>query len=211
MPKMAVASFEHMASHLPAVADDANDGGAAKHAVPVARDIAAELRDMYRSVLEELADEGKIRHYHARDLWFGTEKMDAYLGCSSSGTGGSWDDGHAYRYWVYAIKLNQALAPAVEFELGPKDQTNKVLLRQELLRARFAPTRKPITSADRYRRIMKIETGVDESSTVSATDVDLAEGRSKIKAAIEELLKRETEYFKTIEEGTSFSSKGSLA
>lgn len=199
MPKMADSALEYAVSHSAAVAGGADEGDAIKHTVSRSKDVAAKLRDTYRSVLEELAGEGKIRHYRARDLWFGTERMDAYLGCAASGAGGSWDDGHAYRYWVYAIKLNRALVPTVELELGPKDQTDDMLLRQERLRAYFAPLRKPITSADCYRRILKIETGVDESSTVSAADVDFAAVRSKIKAAIEELLKREAAFFEALD------------
>ena len=192
-------ALKYGASHSAAVMGGANEGDTAKHIASGSKDVAAKLRDTYRSVLEELADEGKIRHYRARDLWFGTERMDAYLGCASSGAGGSWDDGHAYRYWVYAIKLNRALAPTVELELGPKDQTDDMLLRQERLRVHFAPARKPITSADRYRRILKIETGVDESSTASAAEVDFVAVRSKIKAAVEELLKREAAFFEALD------------
>lgn len=159
--------------------------------------IATKLKDVYREVLEELASEGRVRHYHDRDLWFGTARMDEYLKPASSEAGGSWDDGHAYRYWVYAFNRVDALVPTVRIELGPKDQSEAMLVHQELLRQHFAPARKPIVPSDRYRQILKIDTGVDESATESLDAIAVEEIRFKIRGAVEELLNREAKFFET--------------
>ena len=70
-----------------------------------------------------------------------------------------------------------------------------MLAHQELLRQHFAPTRKPIASSDRYRQILKIDAGVDESATESLDAIAVEEIRFKIRAAVEELLNREAKFF----------------
>lgn len=194
MPEMGTDVLEQFAVQHPAGAESGSDNGDGVKPTG-SKDVASKLRGEYRAVLEELANEGRIRHYHPHDLWFGTERMDAYLGYTPGGTDGSWDDGHAYRYWVYAIKMNDTLVPTVRIELGSKDQSEAMLAHQELLRQYFAPTRKPIASSDRYRQILKIDAGVDESATESLDAIAVEEIRFKIRAAVEELLNREAKFF----------------
>ena len=73
-----------------------------------------------------------------------------------------------------------------------------MLVHQELLRRHFAPARKPIVPSDRYRQILKIDPGVDESATESLDAIDVEKIRFKIRGAVEELLNREAKFFETI-------------